>query len=150
MGMCVTNGALHWMDLHGLVLQGVRSPMRGRWKKNQTDHNSVSPHPSQGGDLSKQTQFTSREKLNGKCKTTPGAAEEAAFGVDSSVQLQEGRGLNALLGLQDPQMSVCEVWDLLPGVPAADGLRGLPFREGPASLGSQLVSRAWLLRLDPT
>lgn len=79
-----------------------------------------------------------------------GAAEEVAFGVDDSVQLQEGRGLNALLGLPDPQMSVCEGWDLLPGVPAADGLLGPPFREGPASLGPQLMTRAWLLRLDPT
>ena len=122
----------------------------GDGKKNKQITIQCPSHPSQGGDLSKQTQFTSREKLNGKCKTTPGAAEEAAFGVDSSVQLQEGRGLNALLGLQDPQMSVCEGWDLLPGMPVADGLRGLPFREGPASLGSQLVSRAWLLRLDPT
>lgn len=122
----------------------------GDGKKNKQITIQCPSHPSQRGDLSKQTQFTSREKLNGKCKTTAGAAEEAAFGVDSSVQLQEGRGLNALLGLQDPQMSVCEGWDLLPGMPAADGLRGLPFREGPASLGSQLVSRAWLLRLDPT
>lgn len=55
-----------------------------------------------------------------------------------------------MLGLQDPQLSVCEGWDLLPGVPAADGLPGLPFRKDPASLGPQLMMRAWLLRLDPT
>ena len=55
-----------------------------------------------------------------------------------------------MLGLQDPQMSVCEGRDLLPGVSAADGRQGLTFREGPASLGPQLMMRAWLLRLDPT
>lgn len=77
-------------------------------------------------------------------------AAEVAFEMDSSVQLLEGRGLNALLGLQDPQMSVCEGRDLLPGVSAADGRQGLTFREGPASLGPQLMMRAWLLRLDPT
>lgn len=54
-----------------------------------------------------------------------------------------------MLGLQDFQLSVCEGWDLLPGVPAADGLLGLPFRKDPASLGPQLMMRAWLLRLGP-
>lgn len=39
MGKCVTDGVLCWMgptmDQYSLVLQGVRSPMRGGWKENR-------------------------------------------------------------------------------------------------------------------
>ena len=48
--MCVTNGALHWMDLHGLVLQGMRSPMRGEMeKKTNRSQFSVPPTPANEG-----------------------------------------------------------------------------------------------------
>lgn len=74
MGKCVTDRVLCWMgptvDQHSLVLQGVRSPMRGGWKENRPQFSIVPHHPSQGGDLGKQTQLTSRGNFREIWRTT--------------------------------------------------------------------------------
>ena len=84
MGTCVTRGALHWMDLHGLVLQGMRSPMKGRWKRkkkkpNRSQFSVPQPQP-------KKVQFSSVQSLSHvQLFSTPWiAARQASLSITNS------------------------------------------------------------------